>query len=47
LSDNLCYNDNCHVLTPTGYGIYVDSHHYSKFYSRHWQSAVDHLVEFP
>lgn len=46
LADNLCYEDNCEVLSPLGYSIYTDDHHYAKFYSRHWLSAVDHLVEF-
>lgn len=43
-SDNLCWNDNCEVLTPSGHGVYVDRNHYAKFYTRHWMSVVDHLV---
>lgn len=44
LTDNLCWEDTCHVLSPEGYAVYVDENHYGKLYSRHWNSAVDHLV---
>jgi len=46
ISDNLCWNDTCHVISPTGYGIYTDDDHYGKFYSRHWLSSLDYLTEF-
>jgi hypothetical protein len=46
LADNLCYDDICDVISPEGYAIYTDAHHYCKFYSRHWLSVVDHLTEF-
>lgn len=44
LADNLCFEDNCEVLSPEGYAIYTDGNHYSRFYSAHWLSVVDHLV---
>ncbi len=46
LADNLCWEDSCEVISPTGYAVYSDEHHYAKFYVRHWLSVVDHLVEF-
>ena len=46
LSDNLCWEDLCEVTTPSGYAAFTDPGHYGKFYSRHWLSVVDHLVEF-
>lgn len=46
LTDNLCWEDTCQVLSPLGYSVYVDENHYGKLYSRHRISAVDHLAEF-
>lgn len=46
LADNLCYEDSCEVISPRGYAIYSDEHHYGKFYARHWLSSVDHLIDF-
>lgn len=46
LSDNLCWEDSCEVLSPSGYGVYVDENHYTRLYSLHWLSVVDHLTEF-
>ena len=43
-SDNLCWEDVCEVISPSGYAIFSDDNHYGKFYTRHWISAVDHLV---
>lgn len=44
LSENMCYQDTCHVISPKGYAIYTDSGHYGKFYAHHWLSVVDDLV---
>jgi hypothetical protein len=44
LSDNLCWNDRCEVISPAGYGIFTDPGHQGKFLSRHWLSVVDHLA---
>ena len=46
IAENLCWEDLCEKFTPLGYPAYQDNNHISKFYSRHWVSAVDHLVDF-
>jgi hypothetical protein len=46
LADHLCWQDECHVLSPSGHGVYVDGNHYGKFYVRHWMTGVDHLTVF-
>ena len=46
LTDHLCWEDECHVMSPSGHGVYVDGNHYGKFYVRHWLSVVDHLTVF-
>lgn len=44
LSEHLCWDDICEVLTPSGYAIYKDNNHYSVSYSYNWAGALDFLV---
>ena len=46
IADNLCYDDRCEVLTPSGYPVFTDFNHWGTLYSRYWASSVDHLVDF-
>ena len=46
LADNLCWEDKCHVTSPSGYAAYTDGGHYGKFFARHWLSVVDYMTKF-
>ena len=43
---NLCWEDLCHVVSPKGYAPFTDTDHMGKFFSSHWFTVYDHLVEF-
>ncbi len=45
-SKNMCYEDICEVLTPSGYPIMKDNHHFHYQWSRYWASQADFLTEF-
>lgn len=44
LTDNMCYQDICEVLIPTGYPMTFDEDHQTKLYSRNWLGSVDYLT---
>jgi hypothetical protein len=46
MADNLCWEDTCHVVSPKGYGVFVDRDHYGKHYASYWLTVVDSLVKF-
>ena len=46
LTDNMCYQDICEVLIPTGYPMTFDEDHQTKLYSRNWLGSVDYLTQF-
>lgn len=46
LTDNMCWEDLCEVLTPSGYPIMKDAHHFTYKWSQYWANAVDFLVKF-
>jgi hypothetical protein len=46
-SKNMCYEDICEVLTPSGYPIMKDNTHFTYHWSRYWASEADILTEFP
>ncbi len=43
-AEHQCWDDKCEVLTPKGYGIYIDDNHYRYVYSKYWATGVDFLV---
>ena len=46
MADNLCWEDVCHVVSPKGYGAFIDQDHFGKHFARYWATAVDRLVKF-
>lgn len=44
MSDNLCWQDECHVVSSKGYGGFIDSNHIGKFYSKYYFTIFDDLV---
>jgi len=43
---NVCYEDLCHVLTPKGYPINMDSNHLMDYIAEHWITVYDFITEF-
>ena len=46
ITDNFCWEDQCHVITPKGYAHYLDCQHVGNNLARHWMTSLDHLVKF-
>jgi hypothetical protein len=46
ITDNFCWEDKCHVITPRGYAHYLDCQHVGNNLARHWMTSLDHLVRF-
>ena len=45
-SDNMCWEDVCHVLTPRGYCVMFDDDHFTTLAARNWLNIVDYLTIF-
>lgn len=46
LTDHSCWEDECHLLTPTGFAVYGDYGHWYNQISKYWMTSVDFFVQF-
>lgn len=43
-TDHCCWEDECHLFTPTGYAVYRDYGHWYTQIGKNWLTSVDFFI---